>query len=610
MGISTTTNRASYNGDGTSAVFAFGYEFHAQADLKVYVWNSSRTVASASKTLNVDYTIAGTADAQNRYTAGGNVVFNSTPAATDYIIIYRDAQATNPFSLMFGQVIPSAELVKELDRITIVEQRLNDLTSRSVRLHDAFPLTFSPTMPDRLVAGGALIVGSSGQTIEMGVVAVAGSTAATYFGILPTNNGGTGLDFSLLTGVVYSPGNNTTFQQIANGAAGQLLTSNGAGVAPSMQSLATTLIGSGIIKVDFGGTGTGTSYILNGVVFASSATQMANTAAGGTDQPLMGNTGAAPSFKPLNVASNSSVTGIMAQATGGTGSASSFAVGAVVYQSGAGSLGAVAPGVSGTVLASQGAGNPPAYVSASGVKVNTFISDLSAETLTNLTDAAYLSGPSGTLELYTTAGANQGKEVTVVHQGSNFVQYTVQAATSQWFVLADGSFNRNFPMFTYSEMVRFSMAGSSLLITGRNASGQGSFIPAVEGVTVSTEPAKVSGVWTRRNNWMKFDWALTGSTAAAVIMSIMMPGTSSIDSAILSLGSSQTNHHFIGHYAWAGNGNNGFMTAVTNSSLLRVYFGGATGGSSPFIPQTASALLGNAQAGRGTVEGPILNWQP
>ncbi len=322
MGISTTTNRSVYSGDGSSAVFAFQYEFHAQADLNVYIWNSSRVTPISTKVLNTDYTISGVQDAQNRYTNGASVIFNSSPAATDYITIVRVTSPSNPFSLKFNQVIPNAELIKALDRLSMLEQRLTDTSeTRTIRLRDAYPLTFNAHLPAKLPAGAPIIVGSSGQTIEVGVVAFNGSSSTAYFGILPVPNGGTGLDLSLLPGILYSPGTNTTLDRVLNGGPGWVMTANGSS-APTFQQLAATLINSGIVGVSYGGTGTGTSYIQYGVVFASSATQMANTPAGGQDQPLVGNAGAAPSFQALNLASGSSVVNSLPLSKGGTAGSS------------------------------------------------------------------------------------------------------------------------------------------------------------------------------------------------------------------------------------------------------------------------------------------------
>lgn len=474
MPISSTTNRVTYNGDGSSASFSFQYEFHAQSDLDVYIWNSSRLAATVNQVLNTNYTIAGTKDAQNRYTNGGTIVFNSTPATGDIISIVRDPDPTNPFSLLFNQQIPTAELTKALDRQAIVEQRLKDYATRSVHLADSFPLTFDPTLPDRLPAGAALIVGSNGTSIQVGVVTVAGTTAATFFGILPVPNGGTGLDFSLLKGIIYSPGNNTTFSTVVDTAAGNVLIAN-ASSAPTFQALAATIVSSGVLAAQYGGTGTGQNFnqyqimvassttqmsqipsagantvlmanassaptfqvlsvaIINsgvlavsqggtgnpgpltpfGLVTASSATQVSQLTLGGTDQPLIGVTGAQPSFAPLNIASNSSVTGIMAQSHGGTGSASSWPLSGIIYQQSASALGFVPSAASGLFLQSNGS-SAPAFAAVTvtpvaATAVSAAYQALNTDTVIKANSSNY------TITLFD-ANANVGRVLEVIRQ--------------------------------------------------------------------------------------------------------------------------------------------------------------------------------------------------
>ncbi len=421
MPVSSSTNRVVYNGDGSSASFAFAYEFHSQADLYVYTYNSSRIVASSTKLLNTDYTILGTADAQGRYTNGALVIFNSSPSATDLVSIVRAPTTTQPFGLQFNQVIPNAELTKALDRLVLIEQRMSDHIGRSIRLTEAFPFTFDPRLPDRLPSGAPIIVSSSGIGISTGVVAVAGTSAATYFGILPPNNGGTGLDFSQVSGLIYSPGNNSTFTNIPNGGVGLVLTANGSS-APSFQSFATTLINSGILSVAFGGTGIGTSYIQNGVLFASSATQLANTVAGGADVPLLGNAGAAPSFKALPLTSNSSVSGILAQIHGGTGTASSFPVAGLIYQDSASAYGFVASAADGRVLTAHGSSSPSfdVAVAANTVRSRTFAYNGSSATISS-DSVIFLQGSSFPITLHSAVGSKD-QILEFINLGSSIVQ--------------------------------------------------------------------------------------------------------------------------------------------------------------------------------------------
>src|SRR3990167_10306385 len=165
MPISSVVNRVTYQGDGTSAVFSFPYEFHAQADLGVFVYNSTLTLANmvATQTLNTNFTISGTADAQGIYQNGGNVVFNSTPNSQAQIVIFRSSVITNTFSISQNGPISSSGLNKELDYLTLIAQRYQDQAIRTVRLLDGFAPTFDPTIPANLKsqANKALIVNSN-----------------------------------------------------------------------------------------------------------------------------------------------------------------------------------------------------------------------------------------------------------------------------------------------------------------------------------------------------------------------------------------------------------------------------------------------------------------
>lgn len=616
MGISTTTNRVSYVGDGSSATFAFQYEFHAQADLDVYIWNSSRTVATVNQVLSTNYTISGVQDAQNRYTNGGNVIFNSTPSATDYIIIVREAANTNPFNLKFNQVIPNAELVKALDRLTIIEQRLTDLTTRSVKLADSYPLSFTATLPDRLPAGAPIIVGSSGVTMEVGVVALTGTTAATYFGILPVNNGGTGLDHSLLTGLIYSPGNNTTFNTIPGATPNYVLTSNGSS-APTFQAIATTLINSGILVVDYGGTGTGTSYIQYGVVFASSATQMASTPVGGLDLPLVGNTGAAPSFRALNISSGSTVTGIMAQSKGGTGSASSWPLYGVIYQDSASALGFIPSAADGRALVCHGSSAP----SFDAITVSPVIpTALTANTTLDITYQTVILNSSGyTVTLYD-AVARGGRKLKFVRNDSNISNVISIVGSGAQTI---GGYGNSYGLYTTGEILELESDNSNWLISNHYAKTDtvvagSSVLVSISGVKGSTI---VDGVmWNRDGMYANiiFDYqAGSAGTNASDFIKLTLPTGMLIDtqrtffqSSVTAStstspgaleGSVTTN---LGGSSW-GDG----TPVVFNSTLVR--FGMELGGASVGSWGASMNNLGNANVTLSSkFRVPIKNWKP
>ncbi len=175
MPISTVTNRVGYQGDGTSAVFAFPYRFHALTDLGVFVYNSSVAAGSIiqPQVLNTNYTLSATANAAGVYPNGGSVVFNSSPNAQSVIVIFRSSIITNGFVVGQNGSIPSVALNNEIDYLTLIAQRLQDQTSRSVRLADGHFGTFDPTLPADLgrIGSSTIMVNGQGTGLTMGPTA-------------------------------------------------------------------------------------------------------------------------------------------------------------------------------------------------------------------------------------------------------------------------------------------------------------------------------------------------------------------------------------------------------------------------------------------------------
>ena len=569
--ISSTTNRVAYLGDGTSALFAFQYEFHADSDLDIYIWNSARIIATSPQVITTNYTISGTKDAQNRYTNGANVIFNSTPSVGDHVVIVRDVAASQPFNLKFNQVIPNADLIKALDRLAIVEQRLAEYTTRGVRLADSYPLTINPTLPDRLPKNAPLIVGSGGITIEVGVVAFDGSTAATYFGILPVPNGGTGLDFSLLDGIIYSPGNNTTFERIIDGgqdvpligtagssaptfaalnlaadssvvnilaqrhggtgtassfqqfsvfyqsdtnvvgaalpaAEGFAFVSH-ASSAPTFEALSASIINSGILITAHGGTGTELPYNAQGVVYMSSATRMASTSPGGDDQPLVGNIGTAPSYRALPLASNSSVSGILAQAHGGTGTASSFQQFSMIYQKDTLNYGHIPPSLAGTVL-TQNASSAPTFeaVTVTPVAPTTLTA---ASTLTNSISKVILNSSNYDVKLYDLTGQS-GREIEFLRIDGTFANPINIVCSAAQFIVGIGNnvgTGSSFQLYTQNESLKLFNDGTNWRVENHFTSTPWAAFPSVAAGTlitaVTTSPAYGVSVVTNAAYWRR-----------------------------------------------------------------------------------------------------------
>lgn len=177
MPISSVTNRVSYQCDGTSAVFAFPYRFHAHADLQGFIYNSSLSEPNIIRALELNasggfgFTVSATADQSNVYPNGGSVVLNSAPNAQCVIVVFRSSAITNGFSISKNGPIPSSGINNAFDYLTMLIQRGQDLLTRSVRLPDGYPRTFDPTLPNTIVASSVLMFNSGATGFAIGPTA-------------------------------------------------------------------------------------------------------------------------------------------------------------------------------------------------------------------------------------------------------------------------------------------------------------------------------------------------------------------------------------------------------------------------------------------------------
>ena len=316
MGISSDQNRRTYSGDGSSAVFNYPYEFHDDAGISVLVYNSSRTTITAAQALTTNYTLSGTKDLQGRYLNGANVVFNSSPATGDEISIFGSTAVTSAYALGFNEHISRPDLVKALDRLVLINQRLNNQVTRSVRLQDSYPYTFDTSLPERLTPGAPIIVSSSGVGFNVGLI----TNSSGFAGVFPLAQGGLGASLIASSGMMLYAVSATEMGLTGRGGADQVVIQQSSYVPIfGAVNLASGSSSTGVLASNRGGT-SHSSFVSASLVYASSTSVLSFIANGGTDQPLVGNNGAAPSYQPLNLASGSSVTGVLAVSRGGTGS--------------------------------------------------------------------------------------------------------------------------------------------------------------------------------------------------------------------------------------------------------------------------------------------------
>jgi hypothetical protein len=132
--ISSTTNRVTYTGDGATTAFPVSFPFHAKADLVVVQITISNGV-EVTKTLDVDYTISGSADSLGHYPNGGTVNATTAPSSLYKWLIYRSPALTQGVDLVEGGPLTvESEIESPLDRLTMIALRNYEIGTRSVRL--------------------------------------------------------------------------------------------------------------------------------------------------------------------------------------------------------------------------------------------------------------------------------------------------------------------------------------------------------------------------------------------------------------------------------------------------------------------------------------------
>lgn len=123
MTVASATNRARYDGDGTSTLFAVPFYFLEADDLKLVRTDpdGAETVLAAGS----DYTVAGAGDP-----AGGAVTLTAAPAADQEIVILRDIAPTQGTDFEENADLPAETLERGFDRLTMLIQQLSELTGR------------------------------------------------------------------------------------------------------------------------------------------------------------------------------------------------------------------------------------------------------------------------------------------------------------------------------------------------------------------------------------------------------------------------------------------------------------------------------------------------
>lgn len=156
----------------------------------------------------------------------------------------------------------------------------------------------------------------------------AASLTLGWTGSLSAVRGGTGQS-SYTTGDLLYASDSSTLSKLAGVATGNVLISGGVSTAPSWGKVGLTTHVSGTLGATNGGTGN-SSYAVGDILYAFSTTGLARLASVATGNALISKgVGVAPAWGKIDL--STSVTGTLGTLSGGTGSASVFTDGSIVF---------------------------------------------------------------------------------------------------------------------------------------------------------------------------------------------------------------------------------------------------------------------------------------
>jgi hypothetical protein len=126
MTVSSTTNKVSYSGNGSTVEFAYTFKIFAAADLDVYIRSSTGT--ETLQTITTNYTVSGAGS-----DSGGNVTFVTAPATGETVVIQRSVAATQGTDYVENDPFPAESHEDALDRLTMIAQQQQEELDRCIK---------------------------------------------------------------------------------------------------------------------------------------------------------------------------------------------------------------------------------------------------------------------------------------------------------------------------------------------------------------------------------------------------------------------------------------------------------------------------------------------
>jgi len=167
MTVTSTNQKVTFNGDGSTTVFAYNFKIFAQTDLLV-ILRVTATGTETTQSLTTNYTVSGVGEA-----SGGNVTMGTAPASGTTLTILRVQPNLQGLDLVPNDPFPAGNLEASLDKLTFMVQTHEEEIGRSIKASKANTITttdFTISATDR--ANKVFAFDSSGDlsvTQELGI---------------------------------------------------------------------------------------------------------------------------------------------------------------------------------------------------------------------------------------------------------------------------------------------------------------------------------------------------------------------------------------------------------------------------------------------------------
>lgn len=184
MTVASATNRVSYSGNGSSTVFAVPFYFLADSHLLVVL--KSAAGVDTTQVLGTNYSVSGAG-----VESGGTVTMNVAPATGTTLTISRNVPITQETDLQPNDRLPAESLEDALDKLTMIDQQINENAIRAIKVPVSDSTTLSTTLqtaairankylafnnlgepfatavppPETLASGDEIQYATSGQTV-------------------------------------------------------------------------------------------------------------------------------------------------------------------------------------------------------------------------------------------------------------------------------------------------------------------------------------------------------------------------------------------------------------------------------------------------------------